>query len=240
MPDAIAAPPPRAVILCGGQGTRLRPYTTVLPKPLMPIGDRPILEIVVASLRRSGIRDVTLCVGHLAQLIRAFFGDGERFGVRIQYAVEDKPLGTIGPLAFVDGLGENFLVMNGDILTDLDPAALHRAHLAGSADLTVATYEREAKIDFGVLDVEAGGDRVVGFVEKPARRYEVSMGMYAMNRRVLDLFKPGDYFGFDHLVLKLLESNRPVRRLRHAGNWLDIGRLDDYEAAQSAGWILKE
>lgn len=234
MPDAAA---PRAVILCGGQGTRLRPYTTVLPKPLMPIGDRPILEVVLASLRRSGVSRATLCVGHLAELIRAFFGNGERFGMRIDYAVEDKALGTIGPLAFVDDLGDDFLVMNGDILTDLDPMDLFRAHVAGGAEVTVATYEREARIDFGVLEVAPGADRVVGFVEKPARRYEVSMGMYAMNRSVLDLFKPGDFFGFDHLMLRLLERDRPIKRLRHAGKWLDIGRLDDYEAAQSADWI---
>ncbi len=228
---------PRAVVLCGGKGTRLRPYTTVLPKPLMPIDDRPILEIVIASLKTSGVTDITLCVGHLAELIQAFFGKGERFGVSIDYAMEDKPLGTVGPLAFVENLGENFLVLNGDILTDLDPMAVFNHHVSGAAELTVATYEREATIDFGVLTTEESGDRVVGFVEKPTRRYEVSMGLYAMNRGVFDLFRPGDYFGFDHLVLKLLEQKRPIQRLRHTGKWLDIGRLDDYEAAQSADWV---
>ncbi len=228
---------PRAVVLCGGKGTRLRPYTTVLPKPLMPIGDRPILEIVIDSLRRGGIADVTLCVGHLAELIQAFFGDGGRFGVSIEYAIEDKPLGTVGPLAFLENLGDDFLVLNGDILTDLDPMSVFRHHVAGDAELTVATYEREATVDFGVLSTEESGDRVVGFVEKPTRRYEVSMGLYAMNRRVLELFEPGEYFGFDHLVLKMLERDRIVRRLRHTGHWLDIGRLDDYEAAQSAEWM---
>ena len=223
---------PRAVVLCGGRGARLRPYTTVLPKPLMPIGDRPILEIVLASLRDAGVRRVTLCVGHLAHLIRAFFDDGSRHGLAIDYAVEDQPLGTIGPLAFVDDLGEDFLVLNGDVLTDLDPMALFREHLAYGADLTIATHRREVRVDFGVL--EAGDDGAVrAFAEKPVERFEVSMGVYAMNRRVLGLFERGKPFGFDDLVLGLLASGRPVRRMLHRGEWLDIGRLDDYEAVQS-------
>lgn len=225
--------PPHAVVLCGGKGMRLRPYTTVLPKPLMPIGDRPILEIVLNSLRRGGVRRVTLCVGHLAELIQAFFGDGDRVGLEIRYAIEDKPLGTIGPLAFVEDLGENFLVMNGDLLTDLDPMALYRTHLAQSVDLTVATFVRDVRIDFGVLTANAGTGRVESFVEKPINRYEVSMGVYALNRRVLELFRPGDAFGFDNLILALLAAKRPVHRVVHHGEWLDIGRLEDYEAAQN-------
>lgn len=230
-PAAIA--PPRAVILCGGKGARLRPYTTVLPKPLMPIGDRPILEIVLDSLRRSGIADITLCVGHLAELIQAFFGDGERFGLRIDYSIEDKPLGTIGPLAFVENLGEDFLVLNGDVLTDLDAMTLFREHLRMGADLTVATFERQVMTDFGVVVADDNSDDVRGFTEKPMHRHEVSMGVYAMNRRVLEHVVPGKAFGFDELVLTLLAWKRPVRRMRHSGVWLDIGRLDDYEAAQN-------
>lgn len=211
---------------------RLRPYTTVLPKPLMPIGDRPILQVVLEKLRDAEVERVTLCVGYLAELIRAFFGEGERLGLRIDYAFEDKPLGTIGPLAFVDGLGEDFLVMNGDILTDLDPRELVREHLACGADLTIATAEREQQVDFGVIEADAGTGSVRGFVEKPRERFEVSMGMYAMNRRVLDTFRAGDAFGFDDLVLALLRAGRPVHRLLHRGEWLDIGRVDDYTAAQ--------
>ncbi len=225
--------PPRAVILCGGKGTRLRPYTTVLPKPLMPIGNRPILEVVLNSLKKAGIVNVTLCVGHLAELIRAFFGDGEKLGLNIEYSMEDKPLGTIGPLAFIENLGENFLVMNGDVLTDLNPMTLFEAHLAKGCDLTVATHEREAKIDFGVLSVREGCDEVQGFVEKPCHRYEVSMGVYAMNRSVLEHFARGEAFGFDQLVLTLLAKKRSVHRMRHDGVWFDIGRLEDYDLAQS-------
>lgn len=224
---------PRAVVLCGGRGARLRPYTTVLPKPLMPIGDRPILEIVLESLRAAGIRRATLCVGHLAHLIRAFFEDGARWGIRIDYAVEDQPLGTIGPLAFVDDLGEDFLVLNGDVLTDLDPMALFRRHLETGADLTIATHRREVRIDFGVLRADEDTGAVVAFEEKPATRFEVSMGVYAMNRRVLGAFDRGAAFGFDDLVLALLAAGRPVRRMVHEGEWLDIGRIEDYDAVQS-------
>lgn len=223
----------RAVILCGGKGTRLRPYTTVLPKPLMPLGDRPILEIVIKQLKQSGIKKITLCVGHLAELIRAFFGDGEKLGVEISYAMEEKPLGTVGPLAYVDDLGENFIVMNGDILTDLDPNQLIDLHLKNEAELTIATHERTHQIDFGVLETDQNTGRINKFIEKPTRNYEVSMGIYLMNRSVLNTFKPGDYFGFDHLVLSLLDNERAIQRHLHRGYWLDIGRIDDYEKAQN-------
>lgn len=227
-PDAA----PRAVILCGGKGTRLRPYTTVLPKPLMPIGDRPILEIVLGNLAAAGVRRATLCVGHLGELIRSFFGDGSRWGLRIDYAMEDAPLGTIGPLAFVENLGDDFLVMNGDLLTDVDIPAMFAQHRAGGVDLTVATFEREVRIDFGVITAN-DADRIVGFHEKPTLKYEVSTGVYAMNRRVLEFVKPGVAFGFDQLVGAMLAAGRPIGRFAHRGVWLDIGRIDDYEAAQN-------
>lgn len=223
---------PRAVILCGGKGTRLRPYTTVLPKPLMPIGDRPILEIVLASLAAAGVRHATLCVGHLGEIIRSFFGDGSRWGMRIDYSVEDAPLGTIGPLAFVNNLGDDFLVMNGDLLTDVDIPALFAQHVANGVDLTVATFQREVRIDFGVITANEA-NRIENFTEKPTLRYEVSTGVYAMNRRVLEFVRPGVAFGFDQLVAGMLAAGRPIGRFAHHGVWLDIGRLDDYEAAQN-------
>ncbi|MEQ8822104.1 MAG: sugar phosphate nucleotidyltransferase [Sumerlaeia bacterium] len=222
---------PRAVVLCGGHGRRLRPYTTVLPKPLMPIGDRPILEIVLARLRDCGVWRVTLCVGYLAELIQSFFGDGSRLGLEIDYSFEEKPLGTIGPLAFVKDLGEDFLVLNGDVLTDLSPMAVFEAHRHNGADLTIATYGREVKIDFGVLRSDPGTGRVTEFVEKPVHRYEVSMGVYAVSARCLNLFEPGQAFGFDDLVLALLRENRPAVHFPHTGEWLDIGRKEDYERA---------
>jgi NDP-sugar pyrophosphorylase family protein len=221
----------RAVVLAGGKGTRLRPYTTVLPKPLMPIGDRPILEIVLKQLAAAGFDDITMSVGHLSELIQVFFGDGKRHGFSLEYATEDTPLGTMGPLAFIERLGENFLVMNGDILTDLNLRELWQAHLESGATLTVATHRREVKIDFGVLRCgEAGA--VVGFEEKPQMHYDVSMGIYVLNRRCLELIPRDRPYGFDHLMHALLERGDHVQAVPHAGQWLDIGRPEDYERAQ--------
>lgn len=239
-PGASRAPRPatvpagtRAIVLAGGRGTRLRPYTTLVPKPLVPVGDRPILEFALEGLRAAGFLHVTLCVGHLAELIRAFFGDGAKWGLRIDYAIEDRPLSTIGPLAFVENPGEDFLVMNGDVLTDLDLATFFRDHLDSGADLTVATHRREVRIDYGVLGYDPTTRRIGSFDEKPTLPYDVSMGVYALHRRCLDLVKRGEPMGFDELVLALLAKNRPVRAFPYEGRWLDIGRPEDYELAQS-------
>lgn len=221
----------RAVVLAGGKGTRLRPYTTILPKPLMPVGDRPILEHVLTGLAEAGFRRVTISVGHLAELIQAFFGDGSKWGLSIDYAVEDRPLNTIGPLAFIEGLGDSFLVMNGDILTDLDIGALWDAHRRNGAALTVATFRRQVAIDFGVLRYDEASGLVRGFEEKPVLPYEVSMGVYVLSRRCLDFIPSGKPFGFDQLVLALLAAGEPVRAFPHLGRWLDIGRREDYETA---------
>lgn len=230
-PDPRIPPGTRAVILAGGKGTRLFPYTTLLPKPLVPIGDRPILEIVLVWLREAGIRDIILSVGHLAELIQAFFGNGEKWGVRLTYVIEDEPLGTIGPLTLLDGLDENFFVLNGDVLTDLDLGALYAAHAASGATLTVATRRREVHVDFGVLRYEPQTLRIESFVEKPIIPYDVSMGVYLLRKRCLDHVPRGVPFGFDQLVLTLLERGEAVRSFPHSGRWLDVGRPADLEEA---------
>ncbi len=224
-------PETRAVVLAGGKGTRLRPYTTVLPKPLLPVGDRPILEHVFNGLSKAGIGKVTISVGHLADLIQTFFGNGSKWNLEVTYAVEDRPLNTIGPLPFVDDLGEDFLVINGDTLTDLDFRSLWAAHRASGAALTVATSRRAVDIDFGVLRYDEASNEVRGFEEKPVLRYDVSMGIYVLNRKCLDFIPKGEPFGFDQLVLALLAARQPVRACPHGGKWLDIGRQDDYETA---------
>ncbi len=221
---------PRAVVLAGGKGRRLAPYTTILPKPLLPIGDQPILLHVLKLLRDAGFPHVTISVGHLAELIMLFFGKGDKFGVQIDYAIEDEPLGTIGPLAFIDGLGEDFLVMNGDVLTDLDPAALYDRHKETGAVLTVAAHRRQVNIDFGVLETAADG-RISGFTEKPSIPYEVSMGVYILNKRCLDFVPKGKPYGFDELILALLAAGEDVRSFPHDGQWLDLGRPEDYAIA---------
>jgi NDP-sugar pyrophosphorylase family protein len=220
-----------AAILAGGRGVRLKPYTTALPKPLVPIGEEyAILDIILQQLAAQGFRRVTLAIGHLGSLIRAFVGDGSRWGLDVDYSEEERPLSTIGPLLnFLDDLPDHFLVMNGDVLTDLNYRDLLEGHAASGAPLTVATYEREVKIDFGTL--ETMGDRVVKFSEKPTLAYGVSMGVYAMSRETLERYPRNVPFGFDDLVLDLLSRREPPRAHHFRGYWLDIGRPDDYDEA---------
>lgn len=220
----------RAVILAGGKGTRLRPYTATLPKPLVPVGDQTILEIVLRQLRRAGVTRVTMAVSHLAHLMQAYFGNGARWGLQIDYSLEDKPLSTIAPLKLIKDLPDTFFVMNGDVLTDLDFRQLYRDHLAHDADITVATFDRDAKIDFGVLKIDSSG-RVVGFEEKPVYHFSVSMGAYVMSRRLLEIVPEGVAFGFDDLMLACIARNLKARTYFHRGYWLDIGRPGDYEEA---------
>ena len=179
----------RAVILAGGMGTRLRPYTVVLPKPLMPIGDYPILEVIIRQLISGGFQHITLAVNHQAELIKAFFQDGDKWGVRIDYSLEDEPLGTMGPLRLIKDLPENFLVMNGDILTDLDFGAFHDEHIAKDSLFTISAHRREHRIDYGVLESNDEGE-LVAFREKPQTQYEVSMGVYMVSRAILDFIHP--------------------------------------------------
>lgn len=221
------------MILAGGLGTRLRPYTAVLPKPLMPVGDRPILDVIVRQLRRHGFERLTIVTGHLAELIEAFFGSGERHGIPIDYFREDEPLGTAGALALLDDLGDHFLVMNGDVLTDLDYAGLLAEHVESGAAATIAAHKRDVDISLGVLQFDDGADpaRLTGYVEKPTYHYEVSMGVYAFARRVLDHVDPGKRLDFPDLVLRLIEKGETVRAKRSEDYWLDIGRHDDYETA---------
>jgi NDP-sugar pyrophosphorylase family protein len=168
----------KAVILAGGKGTRLKPYSTVIPKPLVPIGNKAVLEILIGRLKKFGVRDLTICVNHLAGLIKAYFGDGEKFGIEIEYSVEDKQLGTVAPIKLVKGLPENFFVMNGDLLTDLDFKKLYNNHLENKTLMTIAIYKRTSKIDFGVIDVDKVNNIVKGFKEKPEYELNVSMGVY--------------------------------------------------------------
>ena len=220
-----------AVILAGGQGVRLRPYTTRLPKPLMPIGaDHAILEIVLHQLAQQGFRKVTLAIGHFGHLIRSFVGDGQRWGLDIAYVNEFQPLGTLGPVVGArDALPEHFLVMNGDVLTDIDTMQLLRTHAATDAPLTVATHRRQVTIDLGVIEARDG--RIVGFVEKPAYDYRVSMGVYAVSREALATYGIGEALGFGRFILDLIRAGRNPAEYLHEGYWLDIGRPDDYDRA---------
>ena len=223
----------RAVVLAGGLGTRLRPYTVVLPKPLLPIGDRPVLDIVMRQLKAQGFDRVTIATGYLAELIEAFFRDGSAYGIPVDYYRETEPLGTVGALASIPDLDEPFLVMNGDVLTDMDYGALLERHTASGDAATIATTSREVQISLGVLKFEdpADGARLTGYDEKPTIDYEASMGVYCFHPRALDQIEPGVRLDFPDLILRLVEAGEVVRGWRSENYWLDIGRHDDYEQA---------
>ena len=224
----------RAIIFAGGRGTRLAPYTSVLPKPLMPIGDRSILELVINQLVECGIVDVTLCVGYLSHLIEAVIGDGAAHDVAVTYVREEKPLGTAAPLRLVEGLDDTFIAMNGDVLTTLDYAELLRHHREAGNMVTIATRQRPIQIDYGVLHIRAAGDRVYKYIEKPQRTSTVSMGIYVVEPEALAYIPPDGHFDFPDLVKALLRAEQPVGALRFEGLWFDIGRRDDYEEAVDA------
>jgi NDP-sugar pyrophosphorylase family protein len=224
----------RTVILAGGMGTRLRPYTSILPKPLLPLGDRSILELLMKQLARKGFRDITLSVGHLAHLIEAVLGNGAGRDVEITYVREDLPLGTAGSLRIVPGLDRTFLMLNGDVVTALDYRELVRHHRANGNVVTIATRQREVRTEYGVLDVDASSDgtrRVVGYQEKPILNFRVSMGVYVLEPQALDFVPEAGYFDFPDLVHALLEADARVGSYDYDGFWLDIGRYEDYEQA---------
>lgn len=220
----------RAVILAGGRGQRLLPYTAVLPKPLMPVGDRPILELVIGQLREAGFTRLTFAVGHLAGLIQAYFGDGRRFGVTIDYSIEAGPLGTAGPLGLIDDLEDDFLLMNGDVLTDLDFASLMAAHRASGAVATVAVYRKAVDVTLGVLTLDEDS-RVVAYDEKPALHFLASSGIYCMRPSVRAWLEPGVACDLPDLVRRLVAAGERVNGHQFGGYWLDIGRHEDYERA---------
>jgi NDP-sugar pyrophosphorylase family protein len=230
----------RAIILAGGKGTRLYPYTTLIPKPLVPIGGKySILEIVIMQLAQNGFTHVTLAVNHLSNLIMAYFGDGSRLGLKIDYSIEDKELSTIGPLTLIDDLPNDFLVMNGDILCDLNFGDFLKEHIASKRQISVSAYRRKLNVDFGVLEYNAN-NILTGFKEKPAMDFDVSMGIYCLNRSVISDLPRGEKYGYDNLMLDSIASGQNVYISPFSGYWLDIGRPDDYEYANQNFALLSE
>jgi NDP-mannose synthase len=222
-----------AVVMAGGKGTRLLPYTAVLPKPLVPLGDGPVLELILRQLRATGVRHVCLAVNHLHHLIRAFFGDGASLGLRLEYAVEDIPLGTCGPVSSIlDRMGEDFLLMNGDLVTDVDLAALWARHRARGAAVTVAAIRRTSRLDFGVLYADAEG-RLTRVCEKPATEHLMSMGIYVVKREAVRPFlEPGKPMDMPDLLTAMITAGATVDTYVATCLWLDIGSPDDYAQAQ--------
>lgn len=221
----------QAIILAGGKGTRLKPYTTVIPKPLMPLGEQPILEIILKQLKKSGITKVYLAVGYMPQLFEAIFADGSKYGLKIEYTHENKALGTAGPIAnIIEKLDENFLVMNGDVLTTVNYEAFLKGHIQSGASASICTYARDVKIDFGVVESSEGF--LKEYIEKPTYHYEVSMGINALRKRDVEKFLEKDkYLDMPDLLIKLKKEGSKVRTVKQTCSWLDIGRPEDYAMA---------
>jgi NDP-mannose synthase len=223
----------KTIILAGGKGTRLAPYTTIFPKPLVPIGDRPILEIIIRQLANQGFGDILLSVGYLGELIEAYFQNGHRNiqGLKLDYFRESQPLGTAGSLAMIPDLNETFLAMNGDILTTMNYKALVEHHRNNQAALTIAMHQKSINIDLGVLETNNCGD-LTSYREKPVYSFDVSMGVYVYEPSVLRYIPKGQYMDFPNLVQLLLEMGEKVSGFKSEDYWLDIGRREDYELAQ--------
>lgn len=220
----------QVVILAGGLGTRLRPYTVALPKPLVPVGERPIVDILLRQLKAAGATRALVSTGHLSGIVRAYLGDGARYGLAIEYLEEDHPLGTAGPLAFMKEPEENFLVVNGDVLTTLDFRAFLDGHAAGGAAATIGLCRRESRVDFGVVEIAADG-ALSAYKEKPTETILVSMGVNAFHRKALKHLKAGESIGMPDFFLRLKAAGERVRGRVAEAEWLDIGRPDDYELA---------
>ena len=231
----------KAIILAGGKGTRLEPYTTVFPKPLVPIGDRPILDIIIHQLAYYGFRDIILTVGHLSELIQAYFKDGVKDlpEITLSYVKEDGPTGTAGSLRSVHGLDSTFLVMNGDLLTTLDYNKLVSYHREKGCLLTIGMHKKSVKIDLGVMEIDHDG-MLVSYLEKPEKTYNVSMGVYVYEPEVLEYIEFDAYLDFPHLVQRLLDKKEAIATYQCEDFWLDIGNHNDFARAQAEFERMKD
>jgi Nucleoside-diphosphate-sugar pyrophosphorylase involved in lipopolysaccharide biosynthesis/translation initiation factor 2B, gamma/epsilon subunits (eIF-2Bgamma/eIF-2Bepsilon) len=220
----------RAILLAGGKGTRLKPYTIALPKPLVPIGDKPVLELIILQLKKYGFNHITITINHFAEIIKAFFGDGSKWDVKIDYTTEEKALSTMGPLTLINDLPDNFLVMNGDVLTNLNFEDFFNYHVTNKNNFTVSSFLRQEKIDYGVLHNNGEG-KLASFEEKPTFEFLVSMGIYMINKKIVEYIPKNTFFGFDHLMKLLIDKSEFPALFTFNGFWLDIGRPSDYEKA---------
>lgn len=220
----------QAVILAGGKGTRLLPFTKVFPKPLVPLGEKPILDTILRQLKHFGFTRVTLAVGYMADMIQTYVDNGKRYGINIQYAFEDEPLGTVGPLAQIQELDQDFLVMNGDIITNIHYSDLFHFHQTHHAIATIGTYKKVFKIDLGIIQCN-DNHHIIDYIEKPNQYFQVSMGVYVFNKEVLNYIEPKKHLDFPELVQRLLENGHLVMSYPFNGYWLDIGNHSDYTKA---------
>jgi len=222
----------QAVILAGGKGTRLRPYTNVLPKPLMPVGDMPILEVIIKQLKFFGTDRVIIAVGHLHHMIESFFKNGEEYGIDIQYSLENDPLGTAGPIGLImEDLDENFLVINGDLLTNINFRNVFDSHINNDADATLATFERTLEIDFGLVETNDNSE-LIDYKEKPLSKYKVSMGINVFKKSsIIPILDNKQHIDIPDVMMNLVKQGKKVHCYSEECTWLDIGRIDDYNEA---------
>jgi len=229
----------QAVILAGGKGKRLLPLTKVFPKPLVPLGEKPILDIVLRQLKYFGFTRVSLAVGHMAEMIQTYIGPGSRYGIEIDYSFEDMPLGTVGPLAQIKSLEETFLVMNGDLITNIDFGSFLGFHKARNAIASIATYQKPFKVELGIIHSNLD-NAIVDYTEKPTYHFSVSMGIYAFDARVLSYIEPNTYLDLPELIKRLLAQGESILSYPFDGYWLDLGNYSDYEKAVEEFDSIKE
>ncbi len=216
-----------AVVMAGGLGSRLRPLTYSIPKPLLPIGEKPILEIILSRLRKSGFTKVFVTTNYQADLVKSYFGNGSRFGIELEYTTESEALGTAGALFLLKGrVSEPFLVVNCDILTKLDFARVHRFHCDSGAVMTVTAARYEMQVPYGVLEVNA--DSVQRVVEKPSGSHLVLAGVYVVAPEVLEMYEP-KRMDVPELVNALTARGRKVAFYEIQDRWIDVGKMTDYE-----------
>ncbi|MDP4091941.1 MAG: sugar phosphate nucleotidyltransferase [Bacillota bacterium] len=221
----------QAIILAGGKGVRLKPFTTCIPKPLLPIDDTPILEIILKQLKNFGFTNFVLSLNYLADLLIAFFNTGEKYGIDIEYSIEESALGTAGPISIIDNLEDTFLVMNGDLLTSIDYNDLYNFHLKNENDVTISVFNKEVKIDLGVIQSE--NEKFLNYIEKPIYNFDVSMGIYVFNKNVVEFIPKNLKMDIPDLITLLSQNGKKIGCYRGDYDWLDIGRFDDYDKATS-------
>ena len=235
----------RAIVLAGGKGTRLKPYTTLVPKPLVPIGGEfSILEILIGQLSRQGFTHITLAVKHLSNLIMAFIGDGSRWNIKVDFSLEETPLSTVGPLTLISDLSEDFLVINGDILSNFDYGRFFKKHLKMKNKISISAFERTTHVDYGVLEFDEN-HMLTKFSEKPVYHHRVSMGIFCLHRSVVERLRKNQAYGFDDLMLDGIKHGESIWVKSFDGFWLDIGRPEDYDFAnenypeikKKLGWV---
>ncbi|MDD4957513.1 MAG: sugar phosphate nucleotidyltransferase [Candidatus Omnitrophica bacterium] len=220
----------KALILAGGKGTRLAPFTATVPKPLFPLGDRTILEIVVGQLKRAGVKDMVFAVGYLAELVEAYFGNGRKFGVKISYARETRPLGTAGPIKALKGERSDFLVMNGDVLADMDFGDLIKAHKKSGSIATICCYRKKQRSSLGMIEHDRDG-YLTDYHEKPEYTHIVSTGIYCFSPEALKFIKKGEHLDLPELMIRLKDKGMKVKVFMMNGDWFDIGTPEDYSRA---------